>query len=52
MDCGVDGRDLGSTTGAVQKAIDSLGKLPAGTKIVIRGQSQAMSQSFMTMGLG
>jgi len=52
VDCGVDGRDLGSTTGAVQKAIDSLGKLPAGTKIVIREQSQAMNQSFKTMGLG
>ena len=52
VDCGVDGRDLGSTTGAVQKAIDSLGQLPAGTHVVIRGQSQAMNQSFKTMGLG
>ena len=52
VDCGVQGRDLGSTTNAVQKAIDSLGKLPAGTKVVIRGQSQAMNQSFKTMGLG
>src|SRR6202162_2855238 len=52
VDCGVSGRDLGSTTNAVQKAIDSLGQMPAGTKIVIRGQSQAMNQSFKTMGLG
>jgi multidrug efflux pump subunit AcrB len=52
VDCGVDGRDLGSTTGAVQKTIDSLGQLPAGTHVVIRGQSQAMNQSFKTMGLG
>src|SRR5580658_8045970 len=52
VDCGVDGRDLGSTTNAVQKAIDSLGQLPAGTHVVIRGQSQAMNQSFKTMGLG
>src|SRR5258707_3969867 len=52
VDCGVSGRDLGSTTNAVQKAIDSLGKLPAGTHVVIRGQSQAMNQSFKTMGLG
>jgi len=52
VDCGVNGRDLGSTTGAVQKAIDSLGQLPAGTHVVIRGQSQAMNQSFKTMGLG
>ena len=52
VNCGVDGRDLGSTTSAVQSAIDSLGQLPAGTKIVIRGQSQAMRQSFLTMGMG
>jgi multidrug efflux pump subunit AcrB len=52
VDCGVSGRDLGSTTAAVQKAIDSLGQLPAGTHVVIRGQSQAMNQSFKTMGLG
>ena len=52
VDCGVTGRDLGSTTSAVQKAIDSLGQLPAGTHVVIRGQSQAMNQSFKTMGLG
>jgi multidrug efflux pump subunit AcrB len=52
VDCGVNGRDLGSTTSAVQKAIDSLGQLPAGTHVVIRGQSQAMNQSFKTMGLG
>jgi multidrug efflux pump subunit AcrB len=52
VDCGVSGRDLGSTTNAVQKAINSLGQMPAGTKIVIRGQSQAMRQSFVTMGAG
>src|SRR5260370_27113246 len=52
VNCGTSGRDLGSTTSAVQKAIDSLGQLPAGTKVVIRGQSQAMNQSFKTMGLG
>src|SRR5216684_1418015 len=52
VNCGVSGRDLGSTTNAVQRAIDSLGQLPAGTKIVIRGQSQAMRQSFVTMGAG
>jgi multidrug efflux pump subunit AcrB len=52
VNCGVSGRDLGSTTSAVQRAIDSLGQLPAGTRIVIRGQSQAMRQSFLTMGMG
>ncbi len=52
VNCGVSGRDLGSTTNAVQKAIESLGQMPAGTKIIIRGQSQAMRQSFLTMGAG
>jgi multidrug efflux pump subunit AcrB len=52
VNCGVSGRDLGSTTSAVQAAINSLGQMPAGTKIVIRGQSQAMRQSFVTMGAG
>jgi multidrug efflux pump subunit AcrB len=32
--------------------IDSLGKLPPGTKVVIRGQSDAMRQSFRTLGEG
>jgi multidrug efflux pump subunit AcrB len=52
VNCGVNGRDLGSTTNAVQSAINSLGQLPAGTKIIIRGQSQAMRESFVTMGAG
>ena len=52
VDCAVSGRDLGGVAAAVQREIDRLGKLPAGTKIVIRGQSQAMNQSFRTLGLG
>jgi multidrug efflux pump subunit AcrB len=52
VNCGVSGRDLGSTTNAVQRAIASLGQMPAGTKIIIRGQSQAMRASFVTMGEG
>src|SRR5260370_36435966 len=42
VNCGVTGRDLGSTANAVQAAINSLGQLPNGTKILIRGQSQAI----------
>ena len=52
VDCAVHGRDLGGTASAVQNAIDSMGEMPAGTKIVIRGQSAAMHSSFITMGLG
>ena len=41
MNCGVEGRDLGSASAAVQRAIDRLGQLPPGMRINIRGQSQA-----------
>ena len=46
------GRDLGSVATAVQREINNLGKLPAGTHVVIRGQSQAMRDSFTTLGEG
>jgi multidrug efflux pump subunit AcrB len=36
----------------VQREINKLGKLPAGTHVVIRGQSQAMRESFRTLGEG
>ncbi|MGC1342174.1 MAG: efflux RND transporter permease subunit, partial [Candidatus Binataceae bacterium] len=52
VDCNVSGRDLGAVTKAVQKQIAQLGKMPAGTQVVIRGQSQAMSASFVTLGEG
>src|SRR5271156_2115370 len=52
VDAAVQGRDLGGVASAVQRAIDSLGKMPAGTHVVIRGQSQAMRDSFKTLGEG
>lgn len=52
LDAGVAGRDLGSTSAAMSQAIARLGKLPPGIQITIRGQSQAMQQSFDTLGLG
>ena len=52
VDCAVEGRDLGSVTAAVQHEIDTLGDLPKGTRAVIRGQSQAMNESFTTLGEG
>jgi multidrug efflux pump subunit AcrB len=52
VDAGVAGRDLGSATSDVQNAIDSLGKLPPGQKVVIRGESQAMRESFLTLAAG
>jgi len=52
VNAGVSGRDLGSVSSAVQREINHLGKLPPGTQITIRGQSQAMKQSFTTLELG
>jgi multidrug efflux pump subunit AcrB len=52
VNASVAGRDLGSTTSDVQQAISSLGKLPANQKIVIRGESQAMRESFITLAAG
>jgi CzcA family heavy metal efflux pump len=52
VNTGVAGRDLGSSSSAVQRAINRLGKLPPGMRIAIRGQSQAMRQSFASLGLG
>jgi multidrug efflux pump subunit AcrB len=48
----VEGHDLGSVSTAIQKKLDSLGKLPPGMKIDMRGQSEVMNYSFQTMGLG
>ena len=52
VDCAVRGRDLGSVTNDVQREIVKLGKLPPGTHVTIRGQSQAMNDSFRTLGEG
>jgi multidrug efflux pump subunit AcrB len=52
VDAAVEGRDLGSVAAAVQREIDHIGPLPKGTHIVIRGQSDAMHQSFKTLGEG
>ncbi len=48
----VEGRDLGAVAGDIDRTIDSLGELPAGTKIRVRGQSDAMLSSFKSLGLG
>jgi multidrug efflux pump subunit AcrB len=47
-----EGRDLGSITADIQKIIDGFGKLPAGTKITIHGQSAVMRTAFGKMALG
>jgi multidrug efflux pump subunit AcrB len=52
VNCSVEGRDLGSASAAVQRAITGLGQLPPGMRINIRGQSQAMHESFAALELG
>jgi multidrug efflux pump subunit AcrB len=52
VNCGVEGRDLGSASAAVQRAIKALGHLPPRMRINIRGQSQAMHESFSALELG
>ena len=50
VNAGVAGRDLGSASAAVERAVKDLGELPPGVKITIRGQSQAMRDSFTSLG--
>lgn len=52
VNVGVSGRDLGSASADVQSAIAKLGKLPPGTHVTIRGQSQAMRESFASLEAG
>jgi multidrug efflux pump subunit AcrB len=52
VDSEVEGRDLGGVTSDVERAIKDLGKLPRGVRIAIRGQSQAMWQSFSGLEMG
>jgi multidrug efflux pump subunit AcrB len=49
---GVEGRDLGGVTSDIDTAIEKLGKLPQGTFVHVRGQSESMESSFRSLGLG
>jgi multidrug efflux pump subunit AcrB len=48
----VEGRDLGSVVGGIQKQVDALGALPPGMAITVRGQGQVMHDAFASLGLG
>jgi multidrug efflux pump subunit AcrB len=50
VNAGVAARDLGGAAAAVARAISELGTLPPGVKIAVRGQSQAMRESFTSLG--
>jgi CzcA family heavy metal efflux pump len=52
VNANVQGRDLGSVVGGIQKKIDALGKLPVGMRITVHGQYEVMNQSFRSLLLG
>ncbi len=47
-----EGRDLGSVTRDIQKAIAELKGVPKTTRITLRGQSESMLTSFKSLGMG
>jgi CzcA family heavy metal efflux pump len=49
VDASAQNRDLGSVTADVRRLVDGLGELPPGVRIAIRGQSQAMRESFASL---
>jgi multidrug efflux pump subunit AcrB len=49
----VDGRDLGSVSGQIQKLIKQVQPtLPRGARVTLRGQVQTMNSSFLALGVG
>jgi multidrug efflux pump subunit AcrB len=48
----VEGRDLGAVSSDIDRAIAGLGQLPQGMRIHVRGQSESMTTSFKSLGLG
>ena len=48
----VEGRDLGTVYSHIQKTVQSLGQLPPGMRITVRGQGQTMTEAFGQLGLG
>jgi multidrug efflux pump subunit AcrB len=52
VQCGVSGRDLGGVASDIQRIVNDQKKLPKGTEIHIRGQSEQMFQSFGRLALG
>jgi multidrug efflux pump subunit AcrB len=48
----VEGRDLGAVASDIERRLASLGKLPRGMRITVRGQNEVMNESFRSLGLG
>jgi multidrug efflux pump subunit AcrB len=47
-----EGRDLGGVISDIEKQIKTLGKLPVGLNIRVRGQGEVMHEAFTKLGLG
>jgi CzcA family heavy metal efflux pump len=52
INANLQGRDLGSVVGEIQKKINALGKLPTGMRISVHGQYEVMNQSFRSLLMG
>jgi multidrug efflux pump subunit AcrB len=52
VQCGVEGRDLGSVAADIDDAIASLGKPPPGVQVALAGQPQTMRRAFGRLALG
>src|SRR5882762_2835271 len=52
INANLQGRDLGSVVGGIEKKIDAFGKLPTGMRITVHGQNEVMNQSFRSLALG
>ncbi|HJU84111.1 MAG TPA: efflux RND transporter permease subunit, partial [Holophagaceae bacterium] len=48
----VQGRDLGSVVKAIDQKVKSLGELPKGMRVTLRGQNEVMHESFTSLGSG
>ena len=48
----IHNKDLGSSIKAVHRAIDSLGQLPQGVKVTVRGQAELLSQTMSELQSG
>lgn len=52
VESNVQGRDLGGVSKDILRKIASLGTLPPGVQVTLRGQYQVMESSFRSLGLG
>ena len=52
INANVEGRDLGSVVAGIQDRIRTLGELPPGVSIKVRGQGEVMQQAFSSLALG